>query len=105
MTKEPSSYPKIKKRMDDFGYKVIEDVYKERQKHGNIIAVLNKGKSAVENNDLERAREVLYQLQFLQSLPEQQQVFSSKKGIDVRRLSISLESLIKQQAQIVQNTK
>jgi len=94
-----------KKEMDDFGYKVIKDIYEQREKHERIIEVLSKGENALKNKNIKNAEEVLLYLELLEKLPGQKQVFSSNKRIEISRMKNRINSLINQQAQIVQNTK
>ena len=90
-----------KKALDDFGYKVVADIYEQRPKHKYIIEVLNWGKQAVENKDTDLAKEVLTDLEFIKKI--ERQVYDSKI-VEVNRLKRNIESLF-QQAQIVQTGK
>ncbi|MCE8163695.1 MAG: hypothetical protein I3273_03735 [Candidatus Moeniiplasma glomeromycotorum] len=93
-----------KKELDNFGYKVVIDIYEQRPKHKYVIEVLNEGKEAIENKDSEGVNEVLTDLKFLEKT--EKQVFRSKL-IEINKLKRDINSFLiqSQQAQIIQNTK
>ncbi|CAG8683708.1 7325_t:CDS:2, partial [Ambispora leptoticha] len=89
-----------KKELDKFGYKVVEDIYKQRPKHKYIIDLINEGKEAIKHKNVDLANEVLDDLKFLEK--KEKQVFFSKI-VEINRLKKEMRPLIQsQQAQIVQ---
>jgi len=116
-----------KKEMNDFGNAVLRDILEQRLKHRHIIEVFEKGKKVLEKgkervlekNEIQQAKAILLQLNFLKSLPGERKVFGINKiVVDINRLSDELKTLIEsyrqskqmhkseeQQAQIIQNDK